>query len=431
MIATFLGWRRRDEPFEWRQYVRTTIKLRREARRDKAERVKQHAVEGAKAAGVAAGGAARHGARHLGAGSRLAASGLGRGLGAMFGFLAMTLRGLWRGIVQLLEPLLAVLARPNIGKPLAIGGATLLVLGAGRAYLLKGLDAQVSMAVNVGGIALMLALLPRLLLGRGAGLPGPLARFAPAVFGLAACGLVGAAVTTNPGASSGWRNWPTLSLAAMPTLGSLTAALPFASTAQIIEGRGAVVGADLVRVGNAVVRLDGIDAPAREQVCTGARNKRWRCNDTAVQALAKLVNGRPLKCETRGKDAAGNAQGTCMDGAKDIGAELVKGGHVFAATGFLARYASAETEARSTKLGLWSGDNERPAEWRAKMWADAKKRAPQGCPIKGQVAGAARTYVLPWSAEYERVRVVEARGGRWFCSEDEAIAAGWKGSGKG
>ncbi len=430
MIATFLGWRRRNEAFEWRSYVRTTIKLRREARRDKAERVKQQAADGAKVAGQVAGAAARNGARNLGAGSRIAAGGLGRGLGLGGAFLAATISGLGRGIVRLLEPFLGFLARPPTAKLLALGGAALLALGCGRAYLLQGIDPQASLAINTGGAAVLLALLPRLLIGRGLALPGPLARLTPAVFGLAVCGVVGAAMMANPGTVAGLRSWPSLSLGALPNIGSLTAALPF-SAARIVEGRGSVVAADLVRVGNVVVRLGGIEAPAREQMCTGPRNKRWRCNDTAVLTLTRLANGRMLKCETRGQDTTGNVQGTCMDGARDIAAELVKGGHVFAATGFLARYAAAEAEARTAKLGIWSGDNERPAEWRAKMWADAKKRAPQGCPIKGQVMGTMRAYVLPWSAEYERVRVVEARGGRWFCSEDEAIAAGWKGAGKG
>ena len=42
------------------------------------------------------------------------------------------------------------------------------------------------------------------------------------------------------------------------------------------------------------------------------------------------------------------------------------------------------------------------------------------------VAGGARVYVLPWSPDYGRVRVSKSRGGRWFCSEQEAIAAGWE-----
>ena len=34
-----------------------------------------------------------------------------------------------------------------------------------------------------------------------------------------------------------------------------------------------------------------------------------------------------------------------------------------------------------------------------------------------------------WSAGYERARVQETRGERWFCSEQEAVAAGFKARG--
>ena len=80
----------------------------------------------------------------------------------------------------------------------------------------------------------------------------------------------------------------------------------------------------------------------------------------------------------------------------------------------------------TAKIGIWSGDAERPADYRAQKWQDAKREAPDGCPIKGNVKGGRRLYVLPWSQDYARVRVSLSRGERWFCSEAEAQAAGWK-----
>ena len=65
----------------------------------------------------------------------------------------------------------------------------------------------------------------------------------------------------------------------------------------------------------------------------------------------------------------------------------------------------------------------------ASGWQEAKGRSPEGCPIKGQVTGSSRFYVLPWSPDYERARVQTARGERWFCSEQEAVAAGFKARG--
>ncbi len=35
-------------------------------------------------------------------------------------------------------------------------------------------------------------------------------------------------------------------------------------------------------------------------------------------------------------------------------------------------------------------------------------------------------YHMPWSPWYDRVRIDDSRGERWFCSEAEALAAGWR-----
>ena len=46
--------------------------------------------------------------------------------------------------------------------------------------------------------------------------------------------------------------------------------------------------------------------------------------------------------------------------------------------------------------------------------------------IKGNVTANGRIYHLPWSPWYNRIRMDGTKGKRWFCSEKEAIAAGWR-----
>ena len=48
------GWRKRNDGFEWRDYVRTTILVRRKKRRDRVGEAANAAVENLKAAGTAA-----------------------------------------------------------------------------------------------------------------------------------------------------------------------------------------------------------------------------------------------------------------------------------------------------------------------------------------------------------------------------------------
>ena len=41
-------------------------------------------------------------------------------------------------------------------------------------------------------------------------------------------------------------------------------------------------------------------------------------------------------------------------------------------------------------------------------------------------ATTAEIYHVPGSPAYERTKIDEAKGERWFCSEAEARAAGWR-----
>lgn len=55
-----------------------------------------------------------------------------------------------------------------------------------------------------------------------------------------------------------------------------------------------------------------------------------------------------------------------------------------------------------------------------------RETGPNGCDIKGNISGNGRIYHLPGSADYDRTRIDESRGERWFCSVAEAEAAGWR-----
>jgi hypothetical protein len=51
----------------------------------------------------------------------------------------------------------------------------------------------------------------------------------------------------------------------------------------------------------------------------------------------------------------------------------------------------------------------------------------QDCAIKGNIARSDdRIYHVPGGAFYERTKISESAGERWFCSEGEAVAAGWR-----
>jgi endonuclease YncB( thermonuclease family) len=194
----------------------------------------------------------------------------------------------------------------------------------------------------------------------------------------------------------------------------------------VIIGRASAVSGDLLRVSGRLVRLAGIDAPQPAQSCTKSNGRRWACAASAVSALGRLVRGRKISCELKEKSGDGPDLAYCRAGDDDLAALLVRKGHVFASADFNGLYASDEETAKAEKLGVWQGETERPDAWRAKIWDEAKRSAPDGCPIKGFVRAGGRVYSMPWSEGYTGRNIKTVKGERWFCSEDEARAAGFR-----
>jgi endonuclease YncB( thermonuclease family) len=407
------GRRNKPDGFEWHKYIRTTVRLRREQRRERVREARHAAAQQANAAGVA-----------LAQGSRAAGAAAWTGARAGFGVAGLAAQAVWNLIAAVLifagqrlavlaRPLIAALARPNIGGPIALAGAIALGSGIGR-YRGTGLDGEAAITLGIG-IILLIAALPLLSSLTGIRLPS-----------LAALGITPriAGIAVAVVAVAGGVAW--FASGTKSNLAGLAGQLPLVGGAKPLQGRAEAVSGDLMRVAGTTVRLAGIEAPERQQTC-GAGGRRYQCGAAAQAALGRLVNGRGLTCTLSGTDPAGRPLASCMRGTTDINGELVRQGHVFAASGLFASYAALEREARAAKAGLWAGgEAERPSEFRAKVWEEAKRRAPDGCPIKGLVTGRERVYVLPWSPDYERGRIQKARGERWFCSEQEALAAGWK-----
>lgn len=442
-------WRKKNEDFEWRQYVRTTILVRRQRRRERLEEVKSAALFGVKQAGRRSAVAAASGANSAAAIAKRALTVLWRAVSRLGMWSAAALRTGARAAVRAMRqalshsgtilapvasragasvrrlwaPVVRGLANPAVQLPLAlVAGSAALATGA-RLYG-HDLDDQALISGSVAAATLILVIIP---LVSSLGLP----RVAREAFaGLGAmrfwpAGIAGRSPLTAIlliGALVGAGLWIAGRSAAIPV--SVTSAL-LASTSTV-EGRATALTGDRLRLSGTIVELTGIEAPEPDQRCARPSVQQWRCGAAAREELARIVRGRRVVCAiSRGK-VAGDATGICSVNGADIAAELVSGGHVFAESGLLARYGSEEASARSAKAGLWAGEADRPSDYRAKRWAEAKLASPEGCPIKGRITSGNRVYVLPWSRSYERIRVRSSRGERWFCSEADARAAGFR-----
>jgi endonuclease YncB( thermonuclease family) len=194
-------------------------------------------------------------------------------------------------------------------------------------------------------------------------------------------------------------------------------------------GEARVIDGDTLVVGGAKVRLEGIDAPEIGQTCGRSSLGEWGCGAAATTALERLVEGQSVACDSRGTDRYGRMLGVCWAGRIELNDEMVRRGHAWAFVRYSQSYVEAEGEARALKLGVWQGASEPAWVYREKRWLAEAQVAPGGCAIKGKITRNGQIYHTPWSPWYGRSRIEERRGERWFCSEGEAIAAGFRPAG--
>jgi len=197
---------------------------------------------------------------------------------------------------------------------------------------------------------------------------------------------------------------------------------------QIIQGAARVVDGDTLEVGDRAVRLHGIDAPESAQRCSGGPARFRACGAVATEALTQLANESRTTCEVHGFDDYDRAIATCFVDGVDVGRELVREGLAMAFVRYSDDYIEEEAAARAAERGLWRTDWQAPWEFRARRWQTAEQEAPNGCPIKGNISqDGERIYHTPWGSQwYSRTRISTGNGERWFCSEREALDAGWR-----
>ena len=131
--------------------------------------------------------------------------------------------------------------------------------------------------------------------------------------------------------------------------------------------------------------------------------------------LAAAVQGQSVSCTRKDTDRYGRMVAVCEVGRKDLSAEITRVGLARAYRRFSHDYVDEEAAARASGLGIWS--DTRPVDTAAPL---------DTCRIKGNISSNGGIYHVPGSASYDDVRIDTARGERWFCTEEDARAAGWQ-----
>jgi len=211
--------------------------------------------------------------------------------------------------------------------------------------------------------------------------------------------------------------------------------------------------ADTIQLGDVTYRLDGIDAPELDQVCINDQADPVTCGIDARDELIKLIAGRQVRCDDLGPEKAFPRRhiGLCSaEGETDsLNVQLVRAGFAMdlepSAKG---RFLQDEASARDARKGLWQGCFVAPQDFRigkkdgplfgAACHTDRDRQIrevlfpddlaqPPNCSIKATFAVRARVtgnvgvYQLRGCPSY-----AGAQADRWFCSEDDAQAAGFR-----
>ncbi|RFP86137.1 thermonuclease family protein [Rhodobacteraceae bacterium 63075] len=203
-------------------------------------------------------------------------------------------------------------------------------------------------------------------------------------------------------------------------------ALPAPIAAETLEGRVEVVDGDTIRLGGQPVRLHGIDAPEQSQTCESAEGARWACGSWVTQRAKGAFEGRIARCEAVDIDRYERIVARCEAGGVDMGQWLVSEGLAFAYRKYSMAYDLDEKRAAVNDRGLHASRVQSPAQFRR---SQRKEEAPPdpACRIKGNIsAKGVKIFHAPGQQHYTRTRISTRKGERWFCSAQEARAAGWR-----
>lgn len=193
-----------------------------------------------------------------------------------------------------------------------------------------------------------------------------------------------------------------------------------------ITGRATVVDGDTLKIRDQSIRLFGIDALEGDQHCL-IDGKRQRCAQQAALALADKIGARNVTCEKIDHDRYGRIVGVCHAGGENLNAWLVAEGWALAYRRYSRLYIEAEETARKANKGIWRTRFVKPWDARRGERLGGNPDADRACPIKGNIgADDERIYHMPGGYYYADTHIDQASGERWFCSEAEARAAGWR-----
>ncbi len=116
------------------------------------------------------------------------------------------------------------------------------------------------------------------------------------------------------------------------------------------------------------IRMYGIDAPEKAQLCERASGLCYKCGQRSKWVLAGLLTDEATYRFT-GESTYGRPVATIFLNQLNVNLEMVRQGHAIVYESFLdddlkAEYLAIQQEAKDNKRGIWQGRFIEPAKWR-------------------------------------------------------------------
>ncbi|TVR96506.1 MAG: thermonuclease family protein [Rhodospirillales bacterium] len=211
---------------------------------------------------------------------------------------------------------------------------------------------------------------------------------------------------------------------------ALVGVLAKPATSDVLVGVATVIDGDTLELHGTRIRLHGIDAPESAQLCIDTRGEPWRCGQRAALALSERIGRASVTCRHTDTDRYERMIAVCYKQGEDLNGWMVAAGWAVAYRRYSHDYVGLEDDARAAKRGIWSSRFVMPWDWRRgeRIQPRPVQHGPApGCDIKGNInARGERIYHVPGGRWYDQTRIDPSQGQRWFCSEKEAKAAGWR-----
>ena len=145
-----------------------------------------------------------------------------------------------------------------------------------------------------------------------------------------------------------------------------------------ISGKAHVIDGDTIKINKISIRLYGIDAPEKNQICQDLRGESYNCGLRSTRFLKNLIRtSTRVKCSYKNLDRYGRIIGKCISYTKvqnsnkiipfDLNYQMVATGHAVEYKRYSrGEYSKAEENAKRERKGLWKGEFDRPEKWRRK-----------------------------------------------------------------